>query len=143
MRWHHADISVRTAGRGLIEITHSIEAEIARLDIQTGMACLTIQHTSASLMVTENADPAARQDVLTFLEKIAPDGQKWHIHTIEGPDDSPSHMRSVVTETSLTIPIDDGRLTLGTWQGIFVAEHRHRPHLRRISVRILAILESA
>ncbi len=138
MQWHKATIEITTRGKGLYPITDLIEKHIRRWGIQEGMCFLYIQHTSASLVISENYDPTARQDLEAYLERIAPESQPWHRHTLEGADDSPSHMRAMLTSTSETIPVDDGRLSLGTWQGVYLAEHRARGHRRRVLVRVLA-----
>ena len=137
MQWHKATIEITTRGKGLYPITDLVEEHIRRWGVREGMCFLYIQHTSASLVISENYDPTARQDLEAYLEHIAPENQPWHRHTLEGADDSPSHMRAMLTSTSETIPVDDGRLSLGTWQGIYLAEHRARGHRRRILLRIL------
>ena len=101
------------------------------------MCYLFIPHTSASLVISENYDPTAKLDLETFMDRLVPESQPWHEHTLEGPDDSPSHMRAILTATSLTIPIDDGRLSLGTWQGVYLFEHRRRGHRRQVLLRCL------
>jgi secondary thiamine-phosphate synthase enzyme len=103
------------------------------------MAFLFIQHTSASLIINEDYAPSARRDMENFLEHIAPEGQAWYAHTLEGRDDSPAHMRAMLTNTSLDIPIDNGALSLGTWQGVYVAEHRKSGSQRRVLLRVLSI----
>ncbi len=137
MQWHKATIEITTRGKGLYPITDLVEEHIRRWGVREGMCFLYIQHTSASLVISENYDPTARQDLEAYLERIAPENQPWHRHTLEGADDSPSHMRAMLTSTSETIPVDDGRLSLGTWQGIYLAEHRARGHRRRILLRVL------
>jgi len=104
-----------------------------------GMCYLFIQHTSASLLISESYDPSARVDLETFMEKLAPENQDWRRHTLEGPDDSPSHLRAAVTPVSLTIPVDGGELNLGTWQGLYLFEHRAEAHRRRVLVRVLDV----
>ena len=108
-------------------------------DIKTGTCHVFVQHTSASLVVSESYDPSARLDLEAFLEHLVPEGEAWHRHTLEGRDDSPSHMRSIITNTSLSIPIDDGALALGTWQGVYLFEHRARSHARSVLIRCLKI----
>lgn len=103
--------------------------------VHEGICHLFIQHTSASMVVSESYDPTAKLDLEAFMERLAPERQNWHRHTLEGGDDSPSHMRSILTSTSLSIPIDDGHLTLGTWQGVYLFEHRRSAHNRRILIR--------
>ncbi len=137
MQWHKATIEITTRGKGLYPITDLVEEHIRRWGVREGMCFLYIQHTSASLVISENYDPTARQDLEAYLERIAPENRPWHRHTLEGADDSPSHMRAMLTSTSETIPVDDGRLSLGTWQGIYLAEHRARGHRRRILLRVL------
>ena len=137
MQWHKATLEITTRGKGLYPITDLVEEHIRRWGVREGMCFLYIQHTSASLVISENYDPTARQDLEAYLERIAPENQPWHRHTLEGADDSPSHMRAMLTSTSETIPVDDGRLSLGTWQGIYLAEHRARGHRRRILLRVL------
>jgi secondary thiamine-phosphate synthase enzyme len=105
--------------------------------VATGLANVFIHHTSASLIVGENADPDVLRDLRAFLDRLAPDGDRLFVHTAEGPDDMPAHVRSVLTATSISIPITAGRLALGTWQGVFICEHRLRPHLRRITVTVI------
>lgn len=129
------EISIETRGKGLHPITDEIVNAIGKLP-ECGILNVFIPHTSASLTIQENADPSAREDLETFLEKLAPENQSWHRHTHEGPDDTTSHMKSVLTETSLNIPVVDGELGLGTWQGIYVWEHRNRGHRRRIIVSV-------
>ena len=137
MQWHKATIEITTRGKGLYPITDLVEEHIRRWGVREGICFLYIQHTSASLVISENYDPTARQDLEAYLERIAPENQPWYRHTLEGADDSPSHMRAMLTSTSETIPVDDGRLSLGTWQGIYLAEHRARGHRRRILLRVL------
>ncbi len=137
MNWYKDTLEVRTAGKGLVPITQAIQARIQDWGIQEGMCTLFIQHTSASLVVSESYDPTARLDLEAFMERTAPQDQPWHRHTLEGSDDSPSHIRAMLTDTSLNIPIDNGRLNLGTWQGVYLFEHRARGHLRRVLIRCL------
>ena len=100
---------------------------------------LFLPHTSASLVVSENWDPTARADLETFMERLVPERESWYTHDLEGPDDATSHIRAMLTDTSLTVPVDDGNLSLGTWQGIYVFEHRARPHRRKVLMRVLSI----
>lgn len=137
MLQHQATIDVRTKGRGFHELTRDVAAIVARSGVKAGLCVVYCTHTSASLVITENADPSARADVMRRLERIAPDGDPADEHDAEGEDDSPAHQRSAITRTSETIPIADGRLALGTWQGIFLAEHRVRPQSRRVVVHVL------
>ncbi|RMF41833.1 MAG: YjbQ family protein [Anaerolineae bacterium] len=137
MQWYKATIEIQTRGKGLYPITEVVSEHIHHWGLREGMCFLYVQHTSASLVISESYDPTARQDMEAFLERIAPEGQPWYHHTLEGADDSPSHLRAMLTSTSESIPIEDGRLALGTWQGIYLAEHRTRPHRRRILLRAL------
>ncbi len=107
--------------------------------MREGMCFLFLPHTSASLVISENWDPTARADLETFMERLVPERDSWYTHDLEGPDDATSHIRAMLTDTSLTIPVDDGRLSLGTWQGIYVFEHRARPHRRKVLMRVLDV----
>lgn len=133
---HRARIQVETAGRGFTEITDQVAEQVRSSGIGTGLCHLFIQHTSASLAITENADPDVLGDLETFMSELAPDGDPRYAHTAEGPDDMPAHVRNLLTQTSLTVPVEGGRLALGTWQGIFLWEHRHRPHRRKVVVTV-------
>lgn len=139
MEWHKATIHINTHGKGLHPFTNEINALIRKWEIQEGMCFLFIPHTSASFVISESYDPTARMDLEEYMERLAPEKQSWHQHTLEGDDDSPSHMRAMLTDTSLTIPIDNGRLSLGTWQGVYLFEHRRRGHSRRVLVRGMGI----
>jgi secondary thiamine-phosphate synthase enzyme len=129
------EVSTRT-GRAIYDITRQVAGVVAGAAVDTGLCTLFIRHTSASLIIQENADPDVLRDLETFLSRIAPDGDPAHTHTAEGPDDMPGHIRSVLTATSLSVPITAGRLALGTWQGIYLWEHRHRPHHRTVVVHV-------
>ena len=132
------ELQVRTAGRGIWEITSEVQAFVAaavadRLpDGANGLCHLFLRHTSASLILCENADPDVRRDLETFMSDIVPDGYASFVHTMEGPDDMPAHVRSVLTNAELTLPVRDGRLALGTWQGIYLWEHRRAAHSRKV-----------
>jgi len=130
------ELIVETRGRGAYEITSQVSLAAAAADVETGLCHLFISHTSASLMVCENADPDVLRDMETFMRDLVPDGDPRFVHTAEGADDMPAHVRSVLTGSSLTIPISGGRLALGTWQGIFLWEHRAQGHKRRVVVTI-------
>ena len=133
---HIEKLIIESRGRGTYEITDRLQ-EIARQACVTrGLCNVFIHHTSASLIVCENADPTVRTDVEAFAARLAPDGDPRYVHDSEGPDDMSAHLRSILTLTSLLIPIDQGRLDLGTWQGVFVWEHRARPHRRRVTVSV-------
>lgn len=139
MEWLKAEIEVRTPGRGLHAITDRIAETLRNWRVEEGMCHLFLRHTSASLLISENYDPTARRDLEEFLRRMAPEGQSWHQHTLEGPDDSPSHMRALLTGTSESIPVDGGALSLGTWQGIYLCEHREAPHRRTVLIRCLKV----
>ena len=130
---------LRTRGRGSYEITDEVARIVRASGLTEGIVTVFVRHTSASLVIYENADPSAREDLHEVLDRIAPDGEAWHIHTAEGPDDTASHLRMTVTRTSETIPVSGGRMDLGTWQGIFLLEHRLAPHRREIVVSVVGI----
>jgi len=132
-------LEVRTNVKGLTEITPLIEKQLSAWGVREGMCFMYLPHASASLTICEAYDPTARQDVETFYERIVPEGQPWYRHTLEGLDDSPSHIRATLTQPSLSIPVDSGRLSLGTWQGVFLFEHRSRSHRRTIHLRCLKV----
>ncbi len=127
---------VQAPAKGLHEITSRVTDAVRRSTVEEGLCTLFIQHTSASLTIQENADPAARQDLEAWLERLVPEGDALYTHTAEGSDDMPSHIKAALTATSLSIPIVGGRLVLGTWQGIFLWEHRHRSGPRQLIVHI-------
>jgi len=128
---------VPTRGKGTYEITDEVAVLVKRRGITTGLATVFIQHTSASLVIYENADPTARVDLHRFFEELVPEDDPRLVHTLEGPDDSTSHLRMVLTRTSESIPISECRLQLGTWQGIFLFEHRRAPHRRTVVVSLI------
>jgi secondary thiamine-phosphate synthase enzyme len=130
------ELTVQTTGRGSLEITREVADLVRSSAIENGLCSLFICHTSASLMISENADPAVLRDLETFMGDLVPDGDPRFVHTAEGPDDMPAHVRSILTQTELSVPVRDARLALGTWQGIYVWEHRTRPHRRRLVVTI-------
>src|SRR6056297_2551440 len=131
-------IEVDTRGRGFTEITGRVDQALERAGIQAGLCNVFILHTSASLVITENADPDVLADLETVISGLAPDGDSRYSHTAEGPDDMSAHVRCVLTQTSITIPDDAGALCLGTWQGLFLWEHRARPHARKIVVSLVS-----
>ena len=137
MKAHTAAFTIRTHGKGTSEITDEVARIVRESGVRTGTVTVFIRHTSASLIIYENADPSARTDLHEFFERLVPEDSDYFIHTAEGPDDMPSHLRMVLTRTSETIPIAAGRMTLGTWQGIFVFEHRAASHDREISVSVI------
>jgi secondary thiamine-phosphate synthase enzyme len=129
-------LSIRAPRRGLHEITGDVARLVAKHAPSSGICTLFIRHTSASLIIQENYDSSARADLETFLDRLAPKGAAWMTHTLEGDDDMPSHLKAVLTQVSLSIPILEGRLALGTWQGIYLWEHRDRPTPREILVSV-------
>ena len=137
MRVHSGNFTVSTKGKGTYEITGQVAAAVEASGVQAGTVTVFVRHTSCSLIIMENADPSARRDLEKFFEKLVPEDTPWFEHTAEGPDDSTSHIRSVLTRASEVIPIADGRMQLGTWQGIFLFEHRRAPHRREIAVSVL------
>lgn len=130
-------ISIETGGRGMTEITEQIHAVVTESGIREGLCTLFIQHTSASLIVNENADRDVQRDLEAFLTRLVPDGDSLYRHTIEGPDDMPAHVKTALTQTSLSIPVIGGRCALGTWQGVFLWEHRRRGQQRRVTVTVV------
>jgi len=129
-------LTISTRGRATIEITDQIEKIVEDSEVLVGLCNLFIQHTSASLIVCENADPTVRRDLERFASRLVPDGDPDFIHTLEGPDDMPAHIRTILTQVSLTVPVEAGRCLLGTWQGIFLWEHRRMPHRRQVIVTV-------
>lgn len=138
MTAHHDSFSVRTRGKGTYEITDEVARVVGASGIQTGTVTVFIRHTSASFVIYENADSSARTDLHDYFEKIAPEDGDY-VHTLEGPDDTTSHLRMALTRTSEVIPIAGGRMTLGTWQGIFVFEHRRAAHSRQVDVAVVGV----
>lgn len=130
------DIEIRTGGSGLHEITSNVEAVVRESGLREGLCTILIQHTSASLVIQENADPSARRDLEDWMRRHVPEGDPHFTHTAEGPDDMPSHIRAALTATSLSVPFREGRLALGTWQGIYLWEHRRRGSSRRCVVHV-------
>ena len=129
-------LSVRAAGRGLHEITREVRSAVAECGVDEGLCTIFLRHTSASLVIQENADPSARRDLEAWLDRLVPERDPLYTHTAEGPDDMPSHIKAALTATSLAVPIVGGELGLGTWQGIFLWEHRDRPGPRQILVHV-------
>ena len=127
---------MRAPRRGLHEFTAQVEKAVAEAGVANGLCSLFIRHTSASLVIQENYDASARRDLETFMERLVPEDAPWITHTLEGPDDMPSHIKAALTQVSLAIPILDGKLALGTWQGIYLWEHRSRPTPREVVVTI-------
>ena len=137
MNWFKETIQIETRGKGLYPFTQQVSQLIQDWAVQDGICHLFIPHTSASLVINESYDPTARQDLEAFLDHLVPEGESWYRHTLEGTDDSPSHMRSILTGTSLSIPVEGGELTLGTWQGVYLFEHRIRSQRRNVLIRCL------
>ena len=134
--YRQSTLTIRTEGRGTYDLTGDVQRLVAESDIGTGLCNLFICHTSASLMLCENADPDVMRDLETFFSRQAPDGDPMFVHTAEGPDDMPAHIRSVLTQSDLNLPVAGQRCALGTWQGIYLYEHRHAPHTRRVIVTL-------
>ncbi|MGD8375646.1 MAG: secondary thiamine-phosphate synthase enzyme YjbQ [Acidobacteriota bacterium] len=128
---------VETRGQGLVEFTSDVVGWVRASEIRQGLLTLHVMHTSASLLIQENADPDVRTDLETFLRRLVPEGDPEFRHDAEGPDDMPSHIRTALTATSLSIPVRDASPALGTWQGIYLYEHRRRPHRRRVAAHLL------
>jgi secondary thiamine-phosphate synthase enzyme len=133
----HAQLEIRTKGKGLYEITDQVQSTIDKCGVQNGTATLFVQHTSCSVIIMENADPTARRDLEEFFDRLVPEDANYFTHSSEGSDDMPSHIRMVLTRTSETVPIVDGKMQLGTWQGIFLFEHRQAPHRRKVLITII------
>lgn len=134
---HTQEITVATRGKGTYELTGEIRRFLEESRVQSGQVTVFVRHTSASLVIMENADPEARTDLHAFFDHLVPEDLPFLVHTCEGPDDSPSHLRMALTRTSEVIPVHEGRLALGTWQGVFLFEHRRAPHQRRVVLSVL------
>lgn len=134
---HAESMIVPTRGRGTVELTDQIQRIVAESGVDRGLCTVFVHHTSASLIICENADPSVRSDLERFFARLVPDGDPVFRHTLEGPDDMPAHVRSILTQASLSLPVADGRCDLGTWQGVFLWEHRAAPHRRRITVTVV------
>jgi len=130
------ELHVSTTGRGTYDISSDIQQAVRRSGVNTGICHVFVRHTSASLMLCENADPDVRRDLETFMSRVVPDGDPAFLHSSEGPDDMPAHIRSVLTQSDLNIPVLDNRCALGTWQGVYLWEHRYRPHSRKVLLTI-------
>ena len=133
---HQESFTVQTKGRGTYETTDEVQQIVSDAGISVGLCHVFVHHTSASLMLCENADPTVRHDLETFMAKVAPDGDPMFRHTLEGPDDMPAHIRTVLTQTGLSIPVSNSRCELGTWQGIYLWEHRTAGHRRKLTVTV-------
>ena len=134
---HAETFSVKTGGKGTYHITDEVERIVGASGVTTGTATVMVQHTSCSLVIYENADPSAREDLHAFFEHVVPEDLPFYVHTYEGPDDTTSHLRMALTRTSEVIPVSNGRLLLGTWQGLYLFEHRVAPHTRRVAVSVV------
>jgi secondary thiamine-phosphate synthase enzyme len=134
MHVHHEGLEVRTHGKGLYEITDDVHSKIDKCGVQNGTVTVFVQHTSCSIVIMENADPTARRDLEEFFDRLVPEDADYFSHNAEGSDDMPSHIRMVLTRTSEVVPVVDGKMQLGTWQGIFLFEHRRAPHRRRVFI---------
>ena len=134
---HRESFVVKTAGRGLVDITERVQRAVGAAGVVDGLATVFVHHTSASLLVQENADVQVRRDLDAFFERLVPDGDRLFEHTAEGPDDMPAHVRAALTATSLGVPVAGGKCDLGTWQAVYLWEHRTAPHQRRVSVVVV------
>lgn len=130
-------IVVQTQGQGLVDLTGAVLNFVARSGLNTGLLTAYVRHTSCSLLIQENADPDVQTDLLGFFRRLVPEGMDWLAHTTEGPDDMPAHIKAALTQTSIGIPVSGARPVLGTWQGLYLFEHRHRPHRREIVLHII------
>lgn len=137
LRQSSTTLPIDTRGRGLVEFTRPVQDWVAQSGVQTGLLTLFVRHTSASLLIQENADPNVRADLDRFFARLVPDGDPLFSHDDEGPDDMPAHVRTALTAVSLAIPVARGRLVLGTWQGVYLWEHRTRPHRREVAAHLL------
>ena len=131
------NISISTRGQGLYEFTAALDRFVAESGVETGLVTVFVRHTSCSLLIQENADPDVQTDLLGFFKRLVPEGMDWLVHTVEGPDDMPAHIKSALTQTSISIPVDDGQTVFGTWQGIYLFEHRRHPHQRSVVLHII------
>lgn len=136
MKQAYTTLTVQTRGRGLVEVTRRVADWVRRTDVRTGLLTLFIRHTSASLVVQENADPEVQRDLERFFARLVPDGDPLFEHSSEGPDDMPAHVRAALTQTQISVPVIDGALALGTWQGIYVYEHRRRGQAREVVLHL-------
>ncbi|HET6388209.1 secondary thiamine-phosphate synthase enzyme YjbQ [Hyphomicrobium sp.] len=137
MRHYQETLGIDTRGTSLVELTGQVARIVRTAGIETGMAHVFCRHTSASLLIQENADPDVQRDLVAFFKRLVPDGDPLFVHQSEGPDDMPAHVKSALTQTTLSIPVGDFQMMLGTWQGIYLFEHRRRPHTRQIVVHVV------
>lgn len=138
----HSGIEVATSGRGFVDITDAVAAHVADCDVDCGIVHVFVPHTSCSLLLGENADPAVRVDLERWFARAVVDGDPQFRHTAEGPDDMPAHVRSILAGVSVTVPLRHGRMQLGTWQGVYLWEHRLQPHRRKVTVTVLGVQRS-
>ncbi len=136
--YHAHEVAVSTRGRGFHDITPEVQRAVKESGVRQGLCTVFLHHTSASLILCENADPDVRRDLEAFISRLVKDGDSLFQHDAEGPDDMPAHVRTVLTQNSLSIPIRNGAVDLGTWQGLYVWEHRTAPHRRRVTVSVLS-----
>ena len=139
MRQHQESLRIVTGTKGLHDVTAAVAAVVGRASVETGLAVVFVRHTSASLIINENADPDVQRDLSAFLDRLVPEGDPLYRHVDEGPDDMPAHVKAALTASSLSIPIASGALALGTWQGLYLWEHRRRPSPRTIMVHISGV----
>ncbi len=137
MHIRHDQLEVRTHGKGLCEITDDVQSKIDKSGVRNGIVAIFVRHTSCSIVIMENADPTARRDLEEFFDRLVPEDADYFTHDAEGGDDMPSHIRMVLTRTSETVPIADGKMQLGTWQGVFLFEHRRASHRRNVLITIM------
>jgi secondary thiamine-phosphate synthase enzyme len=137
MRQTLHSFSVATRGQGLYEVTDALGSFVRQSEIETGLLTVHVRHTSCSLLIQENADPDVQTDLSGFFRRLVPEGMDWLVHTTEGPDDMPAHIKAALTQTSIGIPVAGGRLVFGTWQGLYLFEHRRQPHRREIVLHLL------
>lgn len=137
MKQQQKSLAVATTGAGLVEITDALQRFVAESGVSTGLITVFCRHTSCSLLLQENADPDVRHDLETFFRRLVPEGMEWIVHRTEGPDDMPAHIRTALTQTSISIPVMGGRPALGTWQGLYLFEHRALPHRRQVLFHIV------
>lgn len=137
MRHEHHVMQVSTTGAGLYEVTRTAGAFLAELGVSNGLLTAFCRHTSASLLIQENADPDVQRDLQVFFQRLVPEGMDWVVHDSEGPDDMPAHIKTALTQTSIGIPVVNGRMVLGTWQGLYLFEHRRAPHTRQIVLQYM------
>lgn len=137
MRQAIDSFTIETRGQGLFDFTARLRHFVAASGVETGLLTVFVRHTSCSLLIQENADPDVQTDMMGFFSRLVPEGMDWLVHTTEGPDDMPAHIKAALTQTSLGIPVVDGRPVLGTWQGLYLFEHRRRPHRREVVLHLI------